>query len=336
MPRERNELAKKANRQNPYIYILYLLLIALIIAYVETSMAFIGLAALVVMIITIAVEFRTGIKEVGLKKTAAETAIAVVVIIIVLWFLPSVLLGTSSPIDVVVSCSMVPTLHRGDIVLLHGINNMSKFLSSRNIPVVNASAAEYSAMIANISSEELYPYAYNQSSLAGIVPSRTGYGIALFNLACILRGEPLPRCYANASYQSKNLISYTASFRNATEGGRNVSIAAVSSISINGISVTENYSNPIIVYKARSATGLNEDIIHRLYAAVRVGSEYYLLTKGDNNAVLDLEGGIYPPNQSEVVGYVIVSIPLLGYPSLIIRGQISQSLTEGCNQTIFR
>lgn len=103
------------------------------------------------------------------------------------------------------------------------------------------------------------------------------------------------------------------------------------SITINNQTILENYSNPIIVYLTTPNDTFSGDIVHRVFAALKVGSTYYLLTKGDNNPALDIEFGNYPVDQNMVIGKVVGVIPWLGYLTLAFKGGIE---TAGCNQVI--
>ncbi|MCL5100380.1 MAG: hypothetical protein M1122_00280 [Candidatus Marsarchaeota archaeon] len=330
----KEKLSKKKEKNENSIYILYAVTLAAILLYVIFNNYAIGIFAFVLIIVTVAAEFRSGVKEVGMKKTLVEIVITIVVAFLAVWVLPSLILHSSTPIDVVVSCSMVPVFHRGDIVVLHGIGNMTDFLNKNRIPIISVNETEFSRVSSNISGEMLYPLAYNNTAIAETIPNASKYQTGFFSEPCIVTSRDPYKCLVNNSYQSKNLITYNLSIANVTIGTSHMQTVYTSSITINGIRVNENFSNPVIVYKGVGLYGLREDIIHRLYAAIKVNNTYYLLTKGDNNQVLDLQAGIYPPNNSEVLGYVIGKIPYLGYPSLIIRGQTSSNLLEGCNQTI--
>ncbi len=334
--------AQKAGSGGVRIYFLYLLLALSIILYIYTrSNPFVAVIAIALFIVIILSEFRASVSQTGVKSTLYELVIAVAGAFLIVWFIPSIVLGTSTPIDVVVSCSMLPVLHRGDIVVVHGISNMSEFLDSHKVPVVNVSKAEFDSMLGNMSREALYPYALNNTSLSYIIPNASGYRINYYNEGCISNylylgdlGQYYGRCVANTSYQSRNLVRYNYSLFNVEIGGSHGLIISTSSITIGNRTIIENYSNPVIVYGTTQKDPVHEDIIHRVFAAIRVGPNYYLLTKGDNNNVLDMESSIYPANATDVKGYVIADVPLLGYPSLILKGEIGSNLLAECNQTI--
>lgn len=337
--REKEAGSKKTS--NLVIYSLYAAIILLIIAYIFTGLALIGLLAFALIIAAIALELRASLRYEGGRRTLIDIGIAVAAAILIFWAIPALLLQTSSPINVVESCSMLPTLHRGDLVLLHGISNTSTFLKSHNIPVVNVTGQQFSSMVSTMQNEFVEPFAYYPSDpnqISSIVAANaSGYSVGFYNLECIAKeGATQSPQYGKCqlSSQSSNLIKYGYAAAKLEAASGNKSIIYVPSITIGNTTVVENYSNPIIVYKTTSMDYFSGDIIHRLVAAIDVDGKYYLLTKGDNNPILDIESLNYPENQSAVIGYVISDIPYLGYPSLIIKGQIGP--VAGCNQTIIR
>lgn len=326
--------AKKSEKKDQYMLLLYVLLVILIIAYIFTSIVLLGVFAFLLFIAILVIEFRISLKSEGAKKTTMDIIIAVVFAVVVFWVIPSALLQTTSPINVVASCSMLPVMHRGDLVLLHGIKNTSEFLQKYNIPVVNVSQQQFSGMVDNMHEEFLAPLPYTDNNIltanpSGIITdSNIAYQIGMFR--CIGASS----CYISPDSQP-GLIKYNYGIANVVTPSGTYEIVYVPSIVIGNTNVTENYSNPIIVYKTiKNDSFYPEVIIHRVFAALKVGNSYYFLTKGDNNAVLDIEAGNYPINSSDVLGYVVASVPYLAYPSLIIRGEVGS--VPGCNQTIVR
>lgn len=332
--------AAEIRKDNRLINVLYVVLFLSIVGYIATHAPFIGMLAFLMFIVLVVAEIRTSFKSEGAGKTARDVAIAIGAAVLVFWLIPALVLGTASPINAVVSCSMLPTLHRGDMVLLHGIPNMGLFLQRNRIPVVNVSQSEFSSMVGNMRSEFVEPMAYfngNRSNVSTTINGNASFEIGTYNLMCLLtQSSPsgYSGCYVPDSSASSNLIRFgnaTATLRTPTG---NATTVYVPSITIGNTTIVENYSSPIIVYKTTRQDSFSGDIIHRVFAAMRVGSSYYLLTKGDNNPVLDIEALNYPVNQSNVVGYVVAHVPYLGYASLIIKGQVGN--VPGCNQTIVR
>lgn len=328
----------KPAQQKKLTYLLYVLLIVLIVAYALHNNIILGLLAFIVIVALVVVELRTSVESEGLKKSVVDIVIAVAAAV-ALWLVLTVVLHTSSPIDAVASCSMLPVLHRGDLVALHGIVNASQFLEAHNVTVVNVSAAAFAGMEGNINNEFLSYFAYYDGNTSKITQyiNDSGYSVALYNTACIDayadRGEQnfYGKCIES---QANNLIKYNYTIGNITVAGVNEKIVETSSITIGNTTVSPDYNNPIIVYRTTSQDYFSGDIIHRVYAAIKVGNDYYFLTKGDNNQALDIEFANYPPSLNQTVGYTVADIPVIGYVKLILDGQLGT--VAGCNQQIAR
>ena len=331
-------------KQHDYIdWLLYSLLAVSVVAYAFTSSLFIGIGAFALVIVILLYEFRQSIKDEGTKGTVIDIAKALAAVAVV-WLILIVVLGTTQPVNVVASCSMLPVLHRGDLVFLHGISNMSTFLQDNRIPVVNVSQSAFDSMYSNMNNEFLAYFAYLKSDPSYITAtgnfSNSSFAIGLYNTHCIdyysYLSEPLDyyKCRVPLSSQNGNLIRYSYSIGKVDINGTVEQEVYTSTITIANRTIVENYSNPIIIYATTPNDYFTGDIIHRMVAAMKVGSSYYILTKGDNNPGLDIEFGNYPINQSSVVGYTIADVPLIGYLKLIISGQLGA--VSGCNQVILR
>jgi hypothetical protein len=100
----------------------------------------------------------------------------------------------------------------------------------------------------------------------------------------------------------------------------------------------ENYSNDIIVYAPKpygqSGSIAGMDIIHRVFAKIKVGDRYYFITKGDNNQVFDSYWFSIIPEQ-DVKGKVVLRIPFVGYFKLFITPSFYAGLgadPQGCEK----
>lgn len=339
-------MAKKVSKQNSNagkkktpLWPAYLLLLVLLLAYALHNNLFIGLAIFIVLVFILVLEFRVSVHTEGAKKSAYDILYAVG-IAAAIWIILIVVLQTTSPIDAVASCSMLPTLHRGDLVVLHGISNMSRFVALHKIPTINMTQSEYSSLNANMKGEFLAFYAFmggNRSRITEIIPPGVSYSVAAYNTKCLntysYLGQPY-NYYKCLSSQDGNPIRYNYSIGKVMLNGSEYSIVYTSSMTFGSETIVENYSNPIIVYRTTPQDSFGGDIIHRLVAVINVSGSYYTLTKGDNNPALDMEFSNYPASQQYVVGYVITDVPVLGYLKLIISGQVGS--VPGCNQQILR
>ncbi|MGC8662354.1 MAG: hypothetical protein ACP5RT_01035 [Candidatus Micrarchaeia archaeon] len=334
----------KRNREAKYkkqapMWPMYLLLAAMIIIYALHNSFILGFLIFLLIIVILVMEVKISVAIEGKAKSLLDVLIALGVVFI-LWLLLVVLMQTSSPIDSVASCSMLPALHRGDLVLLHGIGNPSSFAKAHNLTVVNMSSSAFESLEKSMQNEFLSYYAYyiNKSRITNIVPYGSSYSIGLYNNYCIYRysymgmQNEIRNCYVSS--QRNNTIKYNYSIGNVLVGGKQYNIIYTSSISISNKTIFQNFSNPIIVYKTSSKDYFSGDIIHRVYAIINASGNYYFLTMGDNNPGLDIEFANYPPNASSVLGYVIGDVPIVGYVKLIISGQFGK--VAGCNQTIMR
>ncbi|MDE1761919.1 MAG: S26 family signal peptidase [Candidatus Micrarchaeota archaeon] len=341
MPRRKASSATKQKKQMP-MWPLYLLLVILIIAYAVYNNPIIGIIAflvIVAIIVVIAKEVKEEVQEKGSREGIKSLAMAIGAAVLI-WVIAIVALQTTAPINAVASCSMLPSLQRGDLVILHGISNLSAFARTHNVPIVNVSPSAFSAMESGMNNEFLAYYAYPSNSrgnLTSYVPSSYPYTISLYNTQCVDRiaylkqGYNLASCYVGQN-PSQNLIKYNYSIQNTTVNGVQFKLIVTSAISINGTRISENYSNPIVVYSTTSSDTFGGDIIHRLVAVINAGGSYYTLTKGDNNPALDIQFGNYPSQHGDVLGYVIARVPVIGYAKLLLSGQFSQP--AGCNQVI--
>ncbi len=334
---------KKKQKADYVNWLLYALLIISVVVYALTSSVAAGAAAFALVIIILFYEFKQSVKEAGAKGTLMDIAKAIAIVVII-WVVLILVLGTSQPVNVVASCSMLPNLNRGDLVLLHGVSNVTTFLESNHIPIVNVSQAQFSRMYNNMSSEFLAYFAYYKSNPSDIGYignfSNSSYAIGLYNTKCIdyysYHSEPLNygKCRVANNYQGSNLIKYNYSIGKAVINGTVQDAVYTSQVTIANTTIIENYSNPIVIYSTTSSDYFSGDIIHRVFAALKVGNSYYILTKGDNNPGLDMEFGNYPINESSIIGYKIASVPIVGYLKLIISGQLGA--VAGCNQVMLR
>jgi len=327
-------------KQKTPIWPFYLLLAILIIIYALHNSFLLGFFIFLLIIIILILEAKISIETEGKAKSIIDIGIAIVAVLI-LWLVLIVVLNTSSPIDTVASCSMLPALQRGDLVILHGIGNPALFAKAHNVPIINITEPAFASMENNMNREFLAYYAYfdsNKSKISSIIPIGSSYNIGLYNTYCIYnyvylrRSDSIYRCFVSS--QDNNLIKYNYAIGNVIIGGKKYNIVYTSDITINNITIAQNFSNPIVVYRTTPRDYFTGDIIHRLYAILNVNGSYYFLTMGDNNPGLDIEFANYIPNESSVVGYVIGKVPVLGYLKLIISGQFGQ--VAGCNQTIIR
>ncbi|MDE1828209.1 MAG: hypothetical protein KGH65_03560 [Candidatus Micrarchaeota archaeon] len=347
MPRKRPAAADAKGAQKPKPIPLWpfaILLVALIAFYSLQNNILIGVAAFILFIVIIVLilkEVKDEVQEKGSKQSFKEIAM-VIGVVVVLWVALILVLQTTSPLNAVSSCSMLPALQRGDGIILHGISNFTAFTQSNNVPVVNLSVVQFASLQNNMANEFVSYYAYlngNKSKITSVLPPGDNftYSIALYNNECLAKYQQISRpqfihfCYVGQNPQS-NLIKFNYSIGKLLVQGLTYRAIYTSAITIANTTIVENYGNPIIVYQTTAQDSFSGPIIHRLVAEIAVNGTYYTLTKGDNNQALDIEFDNYPASQGDVIGYVYARIPLIGYARLLISGQFAQP--PGCDQVI--
>jgi signal peptidase I len=312
---------------------LYVALVALFILFIfyqsNASLSVIfGIALFMIIVILIVLEVVNGINEEGYKKNILEIAVAII-IVVAFWFSLKALLHTSYPLDVVPSCSMLPILHRGDLILISGITNPSKI----NAKMINVSNSTYTNFINNIQNEFLSCVAYQQvgNRLTVSYTDYPGYSIGLFR-STSSGGEIV----SNSSQQG-NLVQYSCGTANLIyKNGTVLQEAYTKSITVNGTLIYSNKNNSVVVYATIPQDYFYQlgdgYIVHRAYAVINASGNYYVLTKGDNNPGLDLQYGNYPAKLNQIQGKVLYSIPYLGYLKLVLSNSFSEP--SGCNSTL--
>ncbi len=311
---------------------LYIVLVVAFILYIayqsNSSLAIIfGVITFVVLVALIGIEVVNGSRESGKLRSALEI-IAAIAIVLVLWFAMKAILHTNYPIDAVPSCSMLPALHRGDMIILQGAN-----ASTIKAPQVQVTQSDMQSMLNNMNTESLECVAYqisgNRINITQIV--LPGYSVGLFRPESNGNGAIVQ--YGNQT----GLVRYMCGVTNATfSNGTVMQEAYTKSITVGGTTIAGDRNNSIIVYKTTPQDSFYKDgdtyIVHRVYAILNASGTYYYLTKGGNNPGLDIQYQNYPANQSYIEGKVIGMIPYLGYLKLILSGTLSQP--AGCSSTL--
>lgn len=323
--------AKRAARSGQITtWPLYMVLVAAFVLYIiyqsspDLATVF-GVITFVVLIALIGLEVINGSRESGKLRNALEI-IAAIAIVLIAWFAMKAILHTNYPIDAVPSCSMLPALQRGDLIVLQGAN-----ASGIKAPQVQVTKAQVQSMLNNINGESLECVAYrvsgNNLNISQVV--LPGYSVGLFRQE--LNGGSI------VSNQGGNLVQYSCGTANLVyQNGTVQQEAYTKSITIGNTTIAGDHNNSIIVYQTVPQDSFYKDgdsyIVHRVYAVLNASGTYYYLTKGDNNPGLDMQYQNYPINQSYVEGKVIGKIPFLGYLKLILSGTLSQP--AGCTSTL--
>jgi len=119
---------KRTKKKEPQLlsWLLYILFFASIALYAVTSNFICGIITILLFILILYYEVKSSLASAGMRRSIIDIGSAVGAAILV-WILLIFLLRTSAPVDAVSSCSMLPALHRGDLVVLQGIVNVTQF-----------------------------------------------------------------------------------------------------------------------------------------------------------------------------------------------------------------
>lgn len=108
-----------------------------IVFYVTRNPLFAGLGFVAIILLFVNDALPSKWDAAGVKRAAIELAVALA-IALAFWFALQFALGSPSPIDVVTSCSMLPNLERGDMILVRG--------GAINVPTVAVSGSIEAAL----------------------------------------------------------------------------------------------------------------------------------------------------------------------------------------------
>jgi len=295
--------------------LLYVIFIVIFALYLLTrSVIFAALTAISLIALFVAESVQSASKT-GWKNELKEILIAVIVGGLI-WYGSGFLLQTSAPLDAVISCSMLPNLERGDMVVLQG--------GIPQAPEIALSGAEFDAQ--DWKREQL---------VCALCERRNSSSGMIYNELCTASTEMTEfglRLIGEVN-QTGNLVQYecglcTRKYANGTVA----SFPCTKSISVKGQRIEPNVSNDIIVYGPSAGNVFAGETIHRVLAKLNVDGKYYYLMKGDNNEQLDIQYGNVPAPQEKEVGKVVFRMPYVGYLKLFLFGFLGTP--PGCDSTL--
>lgn len=292
--------------------------------YVLTKNSFFGVLVLLELLLIVALEIRHGVRKHGWKAELKDIAISLGAILL-LWFAAMFVMGTSVPLNAVVSCSMLPNIERGDMVFVQGAAPIGYDveISQAEFAQLNASPTVH---VPGGSTLELKGSLYTYCA-----QFPTGQTCRQFF------SEP------ESFYETRGpfLFQYGKCTRENREGRFSYQTPCLEYVEFNGTKYYPDLSHDTIVYAPAQGDlySLAGDIIHRVYFTMHVGDSTFYLTKGDNNPVMDiqeygysLEMGNSPPGQSQYKGKIIGRMPFIGYLKLFTAGFFSE--TANCDSTL--
>jgi len=311
----------------------YILLILLFFAYLITKSGIVGLGAGALIVFIVVWEFYSGVKTHGFGKEAKETLIALGIALL-LWFGAGWLLNTPVPINAIVSCSMLPSYERGDMVLLQG--------SAPKAPVI-----DYDGSIGDINSNAHVQYRSHPN--AKYPDSNIEVKGSIFAY-CAKEGAGSGVCSDFASnpgdfaeYHGPLKINYGHCTRVWPKSGQERAAICVKSAELSGRKIDFDYTNDLVVYapKKNDLYSLVGDIVHRVAFGIRTpDGQVNYFTKGDNNPIFDFQAyearynaGNSPVDASQIKGKVIARIPYIGNFKMFITPPVlfSSGAESGCD-----
>ena len=300
------------------------ILVILLVLYIITKNPVFGILTLLAMLFLLGVEVYVGVKAHGWKSELRDTLIAVVVAALLYYGL-GFALHTSSPISAVVSCSMLPSLSRGDLIVIQGSLPSSptwevseedmKDIQNPNITVlVNGKVYKMKGSIFSYclfnSGEVCDKFRENPSS----VVEKRGNFIFKYGM-CKRIGK---------------LTYYQPCLKEIVYKNNTLSLSSK--------------QGDVVVYtpKKEDLFGFalrGGEVVHRVVLTLKRGNKTLYITKGDNNNVADMQFYSYtydkgnsPVLPSQIKGKVVFRIPFLGYYKLFLVGSFSE--TEFCSSVL--
>ena len=295
-----------------------------LILYILTKSGVFGVLVMLEIVGIVALEIRHGVKKHGWKNELKEVAISLGVILAI-WLAAMSIMKTPVPLNAVVSCSMLPNIERGDLVIVQGTEPVGY--------EIQLTQAEFAQL---------------NNSVMVHAPAGANFTLkgSLYTYCAQYPADPKCREFlSNPSSFYETRGPFTFHYGTCTRQGRqneySITTPCLASVDFKGTPYYPNTAHDTIVYGPAPGDlySLAGDIIHRLYFKIRVGDSTYYLTKGDNNPVMDIqeysysrEMGNSPPGDSQYKGKVIGRIPYIGYLKLFISGFFSE--TANCDSTL--
>jgi len=303
------EILKELNERKMF----YIVTAVMFVLYFLIRIDMLAVLGAIFFIIGVISESFVNANEKGIKNEIKEIVIAIVIALI-LWYGAIFILGTDMPFNAVVSCSMLDTLYRGDVIILQG--------TTPNVNEINITLNDYEKIIEN-----------NEAHfVCGICID--DYGV---QTPCSINPLTLQR-------EIGEIIKYDCGYCNQVTNNINEKVVCT-----HGVTIKNKYfdatkkEGDIVVYRPKPTDifSLVGDIIHRGIVKINVenDSTYYLI-KGDNNPQFDVQ--IYDSknkitnsivNENQIKGKSLFSLPFLGYVKLVASGQIANP--QGCDSRIY-
>ncbi|MCC7552430.1 hypothetical protein KO317_02065 [Candidatus Micrarchaeota archaeon] len=301
-------------------YLHYILLIISFLLYLLTRHVIFAVLGGSSILLIVGMDIVKGTIKKGMKNEIKEIVIAIVLALSI-WFGLVFLLGTSIPINAIVSCSMLPDYERGDLIILKG----EQEINAPSIYVENINDINNTAII----EIEGNTYGLNGSIFVYCLDKNTDFCTDF-------------KIYPEKYYEMHGPLKFNyGTCKREYQDKSNINTICVKNIEFKEKIYELNKTNDIMVYepKKEDLFALTGDIIHRVYLKINSPQGEYYLIKGDNNAIFDLQmhSSTYQRGNSLVSkqqskGIVILRIPYVGYAKLFLFGMWVEP--QGCESFI--
>jgi hypothetical protein len=299
---------------------IYGLIVLFFIFYLLSGLWVFGLLVGLSILWVVLLEFWIGASEHGWKSELKETGLALL-LAAAIWFGAGFVLHTSSPLNAIVSCSMLPHIQRGDMVVLSG--------DRLKAPLEEISSLD------GIGTAQVYM----NGSKVGTFPG------SIYSYCAQHQGYPICNSFitdpeAYTEKQGQLTFGYERCEILYPKTGLRQTGPCVSWLEVNGKRYSTDLSNDVAVYQPAKDEyyAIVGDIIHRAFIKLQVGNETYFLTKGDNNPIFDIQvfdertGKSNRPVEIErLKGRVLATVPVVGYLKLFI-SPAAIITPEGCDR----
>jgi signal peptidase I len=300
----------------------YGLIVVFLLLYFLSGVWVFGLLVGAGIVYVVVLEFAHGAHQHGLKDEIKETFIALLLALLV-WFGASFVLQTSSPLNAIVSCSMLPHVSRGDMVVLSGDRLQAP--------------QEEVASLSGIWRAQVYENGAKALEADGSIYSycATRQASALCQ-RFIASPDDFTERHGELTFGYGKCGIVMDRGRATTYG------PCVSWLEVNGRRYYENLSNDVVVYQPQKGEYYARvgDIIHRAFILLknREDGKTYFLTRGDNNPIFDVQvyeeklgEGNAPVELARSKGRILLSVPYLGYFKLFISPSAIPT-PDGCDR----
>ncbi|MFH1447327.1 MAG: hypothetical protein ABIG39_00545 [Candidatus Micrarchaeota archaeon] len=282
--------------------LIYVLLAVFFVLFLLSKSTIFAVLCAMVILVMIGGESAIGISEHGFKRELFEL-VAAIATAFAIWFGLGLALSTPAPLNAIVSCSMLPNLERGDLVILHGSEP-----NGIDIPIDEFNFNEISAYIEG---EGTFQTNVSLMTYCGYFPSST----------------PCKALQKTPEKVTENYgpLGFRYGWCTISRAGVESQVQCVRSVNVKGVDYQVKPIGDTIVYTTIPTDGFSgqyssKEIIHRVFLKVHSGGRTYYITKGDNNDRFDIQYENTPAVRERTSGKVILRVPYLGYFKLFLFG----------------